>query len=282
MRRDVIIFDIETVVDAESARRVLHQPDFTDAEARDALAVYFLDKTNGRNDFPRQPFHQVVAISYGHLIREPGEQGQELVIRQLATGGMKDSSEKELLTGFLQLIETRAPQLVSFNGRSFDVPVLKYRAMAHGLACPRWFKEGDKWNNYDARYSSTYHCDLLEALSDFGASARCSMDEVAAVFNVPGKLDTAGGQVREMFESGQIEAIRNYCETDVITTMLIFLRHQLFSGTLSAGAYERASLGIRHYLESECEQRPYLNEYLQAWAEQIFSLKVKEIENRGG
>ncbi|RLL55032.1 hypothetical protein D8Y20_02225 [Mariprofundus sp. EBB-1] len=265
MRRDVIVFDIETVVDADAARRLLHQPDLSDAEARDALSIYFLDKTDGRNDFPRQPYHQVVAISYGHLIREPGEEGNELVIRQLATGGDNNSSEKTLLEGFFHLIETRAPQLVSFNGRGFDVPVLKYRAMMHSMACPRWFSEGDKWNNYDTRYSSEYHVDLLEVLSDFGASARCSMDEVASVLNVPGKLDTSGDHVREMFETGQIEAIRNYCETDVLSTILIYLRHQLFSGALNEGAYVRAVLGVRNYLESESEMRPHLAEYLQAW-----------------
>jgi len=267
MRRDVIVFDIETVVDADAARRVLRIPDASDAEARDALSLYFLEKTDGRNDFPRQPFHQVVAISYGHMIREPGEEGNELVMRRLATGGDQNSSEKEILQGFFHLIETRAPQLVSFNGRGFDVPVLKYRAMAHALSCPRWFTQGDKWNNYDTRYSSEYHCDLLEVLSDFGASARCSMDEVAALLNVPGKLDSAGDNVRAMFEAGQIEAIRDYCETDVLTTMLIFLRHQLFSGAISASVYARAMLGVSNYLESESETRPHLLEYLQAWNE---------------
>jgi len=269
MRRDVIVFDIETVVDADAARRVLRLPDVSDAEARDGLSDYFLEKTDGRNDFPRQPLHQVVAISYGHLIREPGEEGNELVIRQLATGGDAGSSEQEMLQGFLQLISTRAPQLVSFNGRGFDVPVLKYRAMAHGLSCPRWFTEGDKWNNYDTRFSSEYHCDLLEVLSDFGASARCSMDEIAATFNVPGKLETAGNDVRTMFEAGEINAIRDYCETDVLTTMLIFLRHQLFAGAISEGAYARAMLGVRNYLESELELRPHLGEYLQAWGQDV-------------
>ncbi len=266
MRRDVIVFDTETVVDADAARRVLRLPDLSDTEARDGLSDYFLKKTDGRNDFPRQPFHQIVAISYGHLIREPGEEGSELVIRQLASGGDKHSSEKELLEGFFHLIETRAPQLVSFNGRGFDVPVLKYRAMAHGLSCPRWFTQGDKWNNYETRYSHEYHYDLLEILSDFGASARCSMDEVAASFNIPGKLDTAGDNVRGMFEAREIEAIRDYCETDVLTTMLIFLRHQLFSGALSDGAYARAMHGIRNYLEAEAESRPHLAEYLQVWS----------------
>jgi len=265
MQRDVIVFDTETVVDADAARRVLRLSDLSDSEARDGLTAYFLEKTDGRNDFPRQPFHQIVAISYGHLIREPGEEGNELVMRRLASGGDKSSSEKELLEGFFHLIETRAPQLVSFNGRGFDIPVLKYRAMAHGLSCPRWFTQGDKWHNYETRYATEYHCDLLEVLSDFGASARCSMDEVAATFNVPGKLETAGDNVREMFEADQIEAIRDYCETDVLTTMLIFLRHQLFSGALSEGAYVRAILGVRNYLEAESEVRPHLAEYLLAW-----------------
>ncbi len=265
MRRDVIVFDIETVIDADAARRVLRQPNMTDSEARDGLSQYFLDKTGGKNDFPRQPFHQVAAISYAHLIREPGEEGSEIVIRQLATGGTASSDEGELLQGFFKLIETRAPQLVSFNGRGFDAPVLKYRAMAHSMSCPRWFREGDKWSNYDARFSQEYHMDLLEVLSDFGASARCSMDEVASVFGVPGKLETAGDNVREMFEHKEIEAIRNYCETDVLTTALLFLRHQLFSGALNESGYARTILGIRNYLEGEAEARPHLAEYLQAW-----------------
>ncbi len=265
MRRDILVFDIETVVDADAARRILRDDSLDDSQARDALGRYFLDKTDGRNDFPRQPFHQVVAISYAHLIREPGEGSSELVIRQLASGGEPDSTEAELIEGFFRIIDQRAPQLVSFNGRSFDVPVLKYRAMAHSLSCPRWFSQGDRWNNYDARYSQEYHLDLLEVLSDFGASARCSMDEVAAVFGVPGKLATAGDDVRSMFESGDIDAIRNYCETDVCTTLLLFLRQQLFSGALNEPGYARAVLGLRNYLQEESVTRPHLAEYLAAW-----------------
>jgi len=265
MRRDVIIFDIETVPDADATRRLLGMPDLRDAEARDALSDYFIEKTEGKNDFPRQPFHQVVAISYAQLVFEPGEEGPELVIRRLGSGGDAKSGERELLDGFFGLIEKRAPRLVSFNGRGFDIPVLKYRAMVHGLYCPRWFSEGDKWNSYDSRYSSEYHVDLLEVLSDFGASARCSMHEVASAFGVPGKLETAGDDVRGMFESGRIAAIRNYCETDVCTTLLLFLRWQLFTGALSQGAYARSVLGLRHYLESESGERPHFGEFLAAW-----------------
>jgi len=268
MRRDVIIFDTETVPDADAARRLLNQPELNDIEVRDALSAYFLEKTDGKNDFPRQPFHQICAISYAHLIAEPGESGRELVVRRIASGGEKNSSEVELLDGFFNLIETRAPQIVSFNGRGFDVPVLKYRAMVHGLSCPRWFSEGDKWKNYDSRYDSSYHLDLLEVLSDYGASARCSMHEVASAFGVPGKLETAGDDVRGMYEAGRIEDIRNYCETDVCTTLLIYLRWQMFNGGLSEGAYARAVLGLRNYLEEAAATHPHFGLYLSAWDEE--------------
>ena len=265
MQREIFVYDIETVPDADATRRLLNAPELDDFEARDALSEYFLSKTDGKNDFPRQPFHQVVAISYVHLMREAGEDGSEVIVKRIATGGKADSSEAEMLAGFFNIIESRAPQLVSFNGRGFDMPVLKYRAMVHGLSCPRWFSEGDKWNNYESRYSTNYHLDLLEVLSDFGASARCSMHEVASAFGIPGKLDTAGDDVRGMFEGGEIDAIRNYCETDVCTTLLLFLRWQLFTGALSQGAYARSVLGLRHYLESESGERPHFGEFLAAW-----------------
>jgi predicted PolB exonuclease-like 3'-5' exonuclease len=70
-----------------------------------------------------------------------------------------------------------------------------------------------------------------------------------------------------MFEAGEIEAIRNYCETDVCTTLLIFLRWQLFNGTLSEGAYARSVLGIRNYLEEESSTRPHFAQFLAAWEE---------------
>ncbi len=268
MRRDVLVFDIETVVDADATRRLLHQQELSDIDARNALTAYFLEKTDGRNDFPRQPFHQVVAISYVQLVAEPGEEGEELVVRRVASGGDVKSSERELLEGFFGLIDKRAPRLVSFNGRGFDVPVLKYRAMAHQLSCPRWFSEGNRYENYSSRFSTTYHLDLLEVLSDYGASARCSLDEVAASFDVPGKLETSGSQVRELYETGDIEAIRNYCECDVLSTLLLLLRWQLFSGELTQGSYLRSTLGLRNYLEAEVESRPHFNAFLEAWDQQ--------------
>ena len=265
MRRDTLVFDIETVPDASAARRLLGRTEWSDREARDALAQYFLEKTAGKHDFPRQPFHQVVAISYAYLVSEPGEHGVNLMLRRIASGGDVESSEKELLEGFFHLIEARTPRLVSFNGRGFDMPVLKYRAMVHGLSCPRWFSAGDRWNSYESRYSQQYHVDLLEVLSDFGASARCSMHEVASAFGIPGKLEVSGEDVCRMFESGERAAIRHYCETDVCSTLLMFLRWQLFQGVMDDRSHAYLLQSLRNYLQAESDEHPHFMDFLQAW-----------------
>ncbi len=263
MLRDILVFDIETVPDADAARRLLHEPAWSDGEARDALAAYFLEKTSGTNDFPRQPFHQVVAISYAHLVIERDETGCSWMLRRIASGGDGQSSERELLEGFFHLIETRTPRLVSFHGRGFDVPVLKYRAMCHGLSCPRWFSAGDRWHGYDVRYASDYHMDVLEVLSDYGASARCSLDEVAAAYAIPGKLTTSGQDVRQLYEAGEMQAIRDYCETDVCSTLLIFLRQQLFQGVLSHESHAVLVQSLKNYLESE--EKEHFATFLTRW-----------------
>jgi len=265
MRRDILVFDIETVADAQAGRRLLSLQESDDARVREALHRYFLEKTDGRNPFPRHPFHQVVAIGYAHLIREQGEEGQEFVLKRIASGGEPTSSERDLIHGFFQLIEKRAPQLVSFNGRGFDIPVLKYRAMIYELACPRWFSEGSRYDSYDARYSQVYHLDLLEVFSDFGASARCSMQEVAAAFSIPAKLEVHGADVQSLFEQRRIDTIRDYCETDVCATLLMFLRWCHFNGSLGAGPYRRCLAGLAHYLEGERASRPHLGAFLDAW-----------------
>jgi len=265
MARDTLVFDIQTVPDTEAARHLLEHPEFSDAEACEALSNYFSEKQGGGNDFLRAPFHQVVSISYAYLMCERDEDGLNWVLKRIASGGTEESSEKELLEGFFHLIETRSPRLVSFNGRSFALPVLKYRAMKYGLSCPRWFSTGDRWNNYDARYSTMYHVDLLEVLSDYGASTRCSMNEIAAALNLPLKLERLDSHVEGLIAPSDLSVIRGYGETDVCSMLLIFLRWELFQGVLNDAAYANLMQTIRNYLSIESEEREYFGSFLMMW-----------------
>ena len=116
----------------------------------------------------------MVTISFLKAEVERDGNQEAYLLRELRSGGEAGFDEKKLLQGFFGYFERLKPRLVSFNGRGFDLPVLKYRAMVHGVSVSWLYGAGDKWNSYQNRYSTDWHCDLLDVLSDYGTSARVS------------------------------------------------------------------------------------------------------------
>ena len=183
----------------------------------------------------------------------------------MRTGGEAGFDEKLLLQGFFNYFERLKPRLVSYNGRGFDLPVLKYRAMAHGIQAPWLYGAGDKWNSYLSRHSTDWHCDLLEVLSDFGASTRVKLNEIYSVLGFPGKFGVDGSQIATMYDNNQINEIFNYCETDVLNTYLVYLRHMHHRVTLCKDSYNQAIGDIISLIDLEGEERPHLREFMDAW-----------------
>lgn len=100
-------------------------------EKRDALTKYHLEITNGQNSFLCQPFHQILVISF-LLCNINHQSGYEVfTLQEIRSGGTLNSSEKEVVKGFFNYISEKKPRLVLFNGRTFDIPVLKYRAIVY-------------------------------------------------------------------------------------------------------------------------------------------------------
>lgn len=263
--RTLFVFDIETIPDAAAVRNLTGSNAVDEAELRQELEQYHLNITDGKNSFPRQPFHKVVAISFLEAEIHRDASGEQYVLKALRSGGKDGATEKELLEGFFKYLEKNRARLVSFNGRSFDLPVLRYRAMVHGLQAKWLYSSGDKWNNYMSRYSIDWHCDLLEALSDFGASARIKLNEVCAVFGFPGKFGVDGGKVAEMYSEGRTKEIRDYCETDVLNTYLVYLRHMHHRGEITTVCYNESIGAVLGMIDNQKDERPHLSEFLEAW-----------------
>ncbi len=264
--RSLIVFDIETIPDTDAVPALTGVDDPDVGARRDALTAYHLEITEGRNPFPRQPFHRVVAISFLRAEIERDAAGERYHLQELRSGGDPTAGEAELVAGFFRFLERSRPRLVTFNGRGFDLPVLRFRAMKHGVAAPGFHLAGDRRNAYTHRYADDWHCDLMDVLSDRGAAARVRLSEVCAVLGLPGKLGMDGSAVAGRFDAGEIAAIRDYCETDVLNTYLVYLRHMRHLGTLSAEAFEKAVGDLLSYLRAEAPARPHLGEYLEAWA----------------
>jgi predicted PolB exonuclease-like 3'-5' exonuclease len=177
--------------------------------------------------------------------------------------GEPEANEAAAIQRFFDGVEKYSPQLVSWNGRSFDLPVLVNRGLAHavGAAC-FWNTEDDsRYSNYINRFHDR-HCDLMDVLSLYGGRG-APLDELSRLAGLPGKLGVGGGAVWESWLAGEIEAIRNYCEADTVNTYLLYLRFQLMRCTYTRERYENELALLRGTLEKRTE--PHWREFLARW-----------------
>jgi len=272
--KTLFVFDIETIPDTEAVFNLTGSKTKDIKKLRKELEKYHIEVSNNGNPFPRQLFHKIVAISFVEAKIETDSRGNEnYIITDVRSGGAEDSSEEELVKGAFNYLSKKMPRIVSYNGRGFDLPVLKYRAMKYGVSAPWLYKSGDKWNSYMSRYSEDWHCDLLDVLSDFGASARCKMNEVCAITGIPGKIGVDGSKVTDLYDKKKIKEIRDYCETDVLNTYLLYLLYQHHTGTLTNKNFIDANKDLINYLdENKSKEKKHFKEFLDEW---------KKVDSRG-
>jgi 3'-5' exonuclease len=253
----ILVFDIETIPDVAGIRRLEDLPaDLSDEEVAEYAFAARREKTG--SDFLPHHLQRVAAISC--VFRD----NNGFRVRSLGTPA---DGEATLVQSFYRVIEKYTPQLVSWNGGGFDLPVLHYRALVHGIAANRYWDLGEedrdfKWNNYIARYHSR-HTDLMDVLAMYQARANAPLDALARLCGFTGKLGMDGGQVWQAFREGQIDAIRNYCETDVVNTYLLYCRFQLMRGGFSAQEYADEIAFVKKSLAEE--SAPHWREYLAAF-----------------
>ncbi len=249
-------FDIETVPDTDFGRRVYDLDGLDDTDVGSAMMFRRLQDTG--SEFLPLHQHRVVAIS---VALRTGD------TFKVWTLGDEDADEEEIIRRFFDGIERYTPDLVSWNGGGFDLPVLHYRALLHRVQAPRYWEHGDnnrdfKWNNYLSRYHWR-HVDLMDVLANFNNRAFAKLDEIATMLGFPGKLGMSGDKVWSRFREGAIGEIRDYCETDVLNTWLVYLRFEYMRGNLDDADLEREYALVRTTLEKL--DKPHLNEFLAAW-----------------
>ena len=252
-----LAFDIETIPDIAGLRRLHDLPDsLPDSDVAD-MAFQKRRASHG-HDFLPLHLHRVVAIACA--MRE----GDHFRVWSL---GEPDEDEASLLRRFFDGVDRYTPQLVSWNGGGFDLPVMHYRALVHGLSAPRYWDQGEddrdfKWNNYISRYHSR-HLDLMDLLALYQGRAAVPLDELAKLCGFPGKLGMDGSQVWGAWQAGRLPEIRDYCETDAANTYLMFLRFQRLRGLLQPQAYETEVARVRATVERTPGE--HWRAFLAAW-----------------
>src|SRR5256714_2504021 len=222
----VLAFDIETVPDCAGIRRLYQLPDDL-ADAEVAEVAFQKRRAVSGNDFLPPHLQRVVVISC--VLRHDDEVWVFSI-------GEPEVTEPVAIQRFFDGINKYAPQIVSWNGRNFDLPVLVARGLIHGVAAACFWDTGQdnkdaKWANYINRFHDR-HVDLMDVLSLFG-SRGSPLDELARLSGFPGKLRIGRAADWEGYRQGAIASIRDYCETGCANTYLLYLRFQLMRCALS-------------------------------------------------
>jgi len=250
----VLAFDIETIPDVAGIRRLYGLPaDLPDAEV--AEVAFQIRRTKTGSDFLPPQLHKVAVISC--VLR--GDEG----VRVFSLEGQ----EADVIRRFYEGIEKFVPQLVSWNGGGFDLPVLNYRALIHGIPAAAFWETGDenrdfRYNNYVSRYHSR-HTDVMDVLAMYQPRNNAPLDEVAQLAGLPGKIGVGGAKVWETWLAGETAKIRDYCEADTANTYLLFLRYQLLRGVYTNEQHQKECELLRTYLKGL--DKPHWREFLKLW-----------------
>ena len=202
--------------------------------------------------FPKHIYHEIICI--GALIAH--HENDQWIVDALGAPHVGDRSEGELISAFVDTIAELNPQLVTFNGSSFDLPVLRYRAMTHKVSAP-----GLSARPYFNRYTDDA-IDLCDVLSSFAPNAKASLHELSRVLGLAGKPQGMdGGEVEKYYRDGRIKEIAEYCESDVVNTYRVWLRYELFRGKLTTQSYETSEANLQNFLKARNNTAPQTIEY---------------------
>jgi predicted PolB exonuclease-like 3'-5' exonuclease len=250
----ILAFDIETIPDVAGIRRLHDLPaELPDAEV--AEVAFQKRRAQLGYDFLAPHLHRVAVIS--------------CVMR--SDDGIKvfslEGDEADVIRRFYEGLEKYVPQLVSWNGGGFDLPVLNYRALALGVAASKFWDQGEddkdfRWNSYVGRYHAR-HCDLMDVLAMYQPRNNAPLDEVAQLAGLPGKIGIGGAQVWSAWLDGKAAEIRDYCEADTANTYLLWLRFQRLRGAMSEAQHGKECALLRETLEKQ--KSSHWREFLSRW-----------------
>jgi 3'-5' exonuclease len=237
--QSIIVWDLETIPDLSAAARMLDMSNAAEADVRQALG----------EGFPKHPLHKIVCI--GALVASRQPEGWR--VDALGAPHVAERSEAELISAFAEKVGQLRPQLVTWNGHSFDLPVLRYRAMVNRVSA-----EGLQVRQYFHRYTEDA-LDLCDVLGSYVPGGKVKLDEVSKILGLTGKPEGIdGSRVEEMVRAGQIEEVARYCENDVLNTYRIWLVYELFRSSITGEQLDWSEAQIREFVASRKTTNPHL------------------------
>jgi len=255
---NLFVFDIKTIPDIDGCRRLYNLHGLSDDDV--ARAVFHKRRQQANTEFLPHHLHKIIAIS---AVLRSGDQ-----FRVWSLGDLQ-SDEADLLQRFYSGIQRYTPKLVSWNGSSFDLPVIHYRSLLYPVNAAHYWETGDndadfRLDHYHSRYHER-HTDLMDVLAAYSSGASTALDEVARLCGFPGEIGMDETRTWDFYLDGRLKDIRAYCETNVLNTYLVFLNFERNRGIIDQTQYLKECQRVRDMLRAT--DQPYLQAYEKAWIE---------------
>ena len=257
------VFDIESVADPALVSKVHFAGKVPPEEAVRKYRDELLALTN--SDFIPYTFQIPVSVVVAKV-------AQDFSLIDLVVLDEPEFRSHEICSKFWRgWLAYKRPTLVSFNGRGFDIPMLELAAFRYGISIPDWFAVDTKtFEQPRNRYNTRYHIDLFDLLTNSGASKfNGGLNLAANILGKPGKMDTQGFMVQDMFEAGRLTDINDYCRCDVLDTYFVFLRTMVLVGNLKLEDEQKLVKNTRHWIEQQSETAVVYRQYLDNWGDWV-------------
>ena len=231
-----LLFDVESVVDGELLKAIEYPDEPYSPEQ--AIAVCQKERLEkvGREFIP-YTFQFPVAVAVAKI-------AEDFSIIDLRTLDDEQYRPEFMTRDFWQgwkiyrqqaMKSKKSVTLVTFNGRHFDVPLLELSAFRYGIEIGQWLaNKGPSYEQPRNRYNWLSHIDLQEFITNFGATRfNGGLNLLSQLLCKPGKMGVAGHMVQDLYQSGDLKRINDYCRCDVLDTYFVFLRSRVLMGELS-------------------------------------------------
>ena len=257
-----LVFDIESIADGNLISKVRYPSENYTPEK--AIEVYSSERMEQfGSEFIPYTFHLPISVAVIKL-------GIDLRIIDIVTLDAPKYRPHVITKHFWDGWRAyKMPTLVSFNGRTFDIPLMELSAFRFGISAPAWFNLKERtYEQKRNRYNQDSHFDLQEILTNYGATRlNGGLNLVANLLGKPGKMGIAGHMVQDLYNAGQLDQINDYCRCDVLDTYFVLLRIKVLIGELSIEEEKSIVADANQWLEAESEEFPVYKEYLQQCTE---------------
>ncbi len=259
-----LVFDVEAVADGELIAKVRYPNEqYSPAEAIRAYRDELIEQRGDGKDFIPAPFMLPISVAVGKVDRE---------FRLLDLVVLDDPDYRpDVITNLFWSgwQHYGRPTFVTFNGRGYDLPVLELAAFRYGLSLPDWFNIHDRsFEQSRNRYNLESHLDLMDFFTNFGAGRMTGgLNLLANLIGKPGKTGIDGSKVQDMYDSGAVEEINDYCRCDVLDTYFVFLRSQVLTGALKLEQEQELVSQTKNWLAERADSSPAYTHYLEHWGD---------------